>query len=215
MKFQDISTITTPAEAAKAALRKESISIDENLSGRSLRRHLAEVQKEIDLLSSKGGAAYTRAILHREVYEDMAAVDAVLHEADLDETDLEQAEVIIAAQSMSKSFQGMIEDAADMLGSDLITLVDQIKHKFGDGAGEQFGQSIRSVLEGTMNTLVQTKDSIDAAISAINNPMAGSPEDNAFDGGDPNAVQEPSPVYPSSSGPEGEPTGRELKSDAE
>lgn len=207
MKFLDISTTTTPAEAAKQALRRQNIHIDENLAGRRLREQLEIVRREIDELASKGGATYTRAVLQKEVYEDLATSDSMLFEGDLDDADLEQAEVVLASQSMSKQFQGMIEDAADMLGSDLITLVDQVKAKFGDGAGEQFGTSVKTALETAIDTLTQTKDSIDAAIKGLTSPMAAvEPSDEA--GG-----EEPAPVFPSSSGPETEPTGREIKSD--
>jgi hypothetical protein len=209
MKFQDISTITTPADAARSALRKQSIVVDESLGGRRLREQMAIVAKEIDTLASRGGEAYTRAILHKEIYEDLANVDAVLYEADLDDADLEQAEVVLAAQSMSKEFQDMIETTADMLGSDLITLVDQIKAKFGDGEGEQFGTAIKGAIETAMNTLTETKNSIDSAISALTNPTAAPAMD--LDAGS----EEPAPVFPSSSGPESEPTGRGIKSDAE
>jgi hypothetical protein len=129
MKFNDITLTKTPANAAREALLKESIVIDENLSGYKLHKELQRVREEIDILSSKGGAEYARAILHKEVYE------SALLEADLDEEGIEQAEVIIAAKAMNKKFQDMIEDVADMLGSDMITLVDQMKQRFGDGAG--------------------------------------------------------------------------------
>lgn len=209
MKFQDISTIVTPADAAKAALRKQSIVVDESIGGRKLREQLAIVTKEIDALASRGGEAYTRAILHKEIYEDLANVDAVLFEAELDDADLEQAEVVLAAQGMSREFQDMIENVADMLGSDLITLVDQIKAKFGDGAGEQFGTTIKGAIESAMDTLTQAKDSIDGAIGGLTNPTAAPAMDLDVDS------EEPAPVFPSSSGPESAPTGREIKSDAE
>ncbi len=213
MKFQDISTIKTPADAARDALRKQSIVVDENIGGYRLREQLEIVRREVDHLASRGGEAYTRAILHREIYEDLANVDVVLHEAELDDADLEQAQVVLAAQSMSKEFQDMIETVADMLGSDLITLVDQIKAKFGDGEGEQFGTAIKTAIETAMETLNQTKTSVDTAISALTNPTAAPATDLGADLG--SDSEETAPVFPSSSGPESEPTGREIKSDAQ
>lgn len=209
MKFNDISKIATPAEAARIALRKQSVLVNENIGGHALREQIAIISKEIDTLASKGGEAYARAVLHREIYEDLARVDDTLvFEAELDDADLEQAQVVLAAQGMSKDFQGMIEDSADMLGSDLITLVDQIKAKFGDGEGESFGSAVKAAIESAMETLTQAKDSIDSAIKGLTNPMAVEPAaDIEVDGGE--------AVFPSSSGPEGEPTGREIKSDAE
>jgi hypothetical protein len=211
MKFNDITTIQTPAQAARRALRKESINV-EQLGGRALREQLERVQQEIDTLASRGGADYTRAILQREVYEEMANVDSVLFEADLEDTEIEQAEVIIAARAMNKDFQGMIEDVADMLGSDMITLVDQIKARFGDAAGEQYAQTVKASLEGAINSLMETKNTLDAAITNLTSGgdmlPAVAPGDEL--GGDDNA-----PIFPSSSGPEEEPTGREMKSDIE
>lgn len=209
MKFNDITTIQTPAQAARRALRKESINV-EKLGGRALREQLERVQQEIDTLASRGGADYTRAILQREVYEEMANVDSVLFEADLEDTDIEQAEVIIAARAMNKDFQGMIEDVADMLGSDMITLVDQIKARFGDAAGEQYAQTVKASLEGAINSLMETKNTLDSAISNLTSgggmlpAVPGAPAGE--EGGE-------APIFPSSTGPEEEPTGREMKSD--
>lgn len=213
MKFNDITTTKTPAQAARKALRNESIVVDETLGGRRLREELSRVQAEIDTLSSKGGEAYTRAILHREIYEELANVDAVLFEADLDEDNLEQAEVVIAAKAMNNEFQGMIEDVADMLGSDMITLVDQIKARFGDGAGEQYAQTVKAALEGAIDTLTQTKDSLDSAISGLTSGGEIAPELGAEPGLE--AGAEEAPIFPSSAGPEDEATGREMKSDIE
>ncbi len=213
MKFNDITTIDTPAQAARNALRKESIVVNEALAGRRLREELSRVQQEIDTLASKGGEAYTRAILHKEIYEELANVDAVLFEADLDEDNLEQAEVVIAAKAMNNEFQGMIEDVADMLGSDMITLVDQIKSRFGDGAGEQYAQTVKTALEGAIDMLTQTKDSLDSAISGLTSGGAVTPDLGTDT--DLEASADEAPIFPSSAGPEEEATGREIKSDAE
>ena len=214
MKFNDISNNHTPADAAREALLKQSIEIDESVQGSQLRDHLGDLQKELDTLSSKGGEEYTRAVLHKAVYEDLANVDAEpIFEADLEDEDIEQAEIIIAANGLSKEFQGMIEDCADMLGSDLITLVDQIKSKFGDSAGEQFGTSIRSNLQSAMDVLTTTKDGVDAAINGLKDPMSAP----AVDTGELGDIEgtDDEVVMPAMSGPEEEPTGRELKSELE
>ena len=209
MKFNDITTIKTPAQAARSALRKESIVV-ESMGGRRLREELARVNEEINILASKGGQAYTRAILHREIYEEMANVDAVLFEGDLDDADIEQAEVVIAAKAMNHEFQGMIEDVADMLGSDMSTLVDQIKDRFGDAAGEQYAQTVKAALDAAITSLMDTKNTLDSAITSLTSgdqvaspDMAGEPADAS------------APIFPSSSGPEGETTGREMKSGIE
>lgn len=211
MKFNDITTIKTPAQAARSALRKESIVVDESLGGRRLRQELARVNEEINILASKGGQAYTRAILHREIYEEMANVDAVLFEGELDDADIEQAEVVIAAKAMNHEFQGMIEDVADMLGSDMITLVDQIKERFGDAAGESYAQTVKTALDTAITSLMDTKNTLDTAISSLTSGgQIASPEV----AGEP-AADATAPIFPSSSGPEGETTGREMKSGIE
>jgi hypothetical protein len=209
MKFNDITTTKTPAQAARSALRKESIVV-ENLGGRRLRQELARVNEEINILASKGGQAYTRAILHKEIYEEMANVDAVLFEGDLDDADIEQAEVVIAAKAMNHEFQGMIEDVADMLGSDMITLVDQIKERFGDAAGEQYAQTVKAALDTAITSLMDTKNTLDSAITSLTSgEQAASPELGA------EPADASAPIFPSSAGPEEEPTGREMKSGIE
>jgi len=209
MKFNDITTIKTPAQAARSALRKESIVV-ESMGGRRLRTELARVNEEINILASKGGQAYTRAILHREIYEEMANVDAVLFEGELDDADIEQAEVVIAAKAMNHEFQGMIEDVADMLGSDMITLVDQIKERFGDAAGEQYAQTVKAALDAAITSLMDTKNTLDSAITSLTSGEQAMSPDMAGEPADASA-----PIFPSSSGPEGETTGREMKSGIE
>jgi exonuclease V gamma subunit len=217
MKFNDISTNVSSAEAARTSLRKQNVQIDENIGGVQLRDVLDTVRREVDQLSSKGGAEYVAAVLQKEVYESLLDQESVVTEGELDDTDLEQAEVVIAAQSMSSEFQDMIEDVADMLGSDLITLVDQIKAKIGDAEGQAFGDAIKNSLTTALDTLTSTKDAVDSAIAGLTDPMsAAAPADDMdismdmpADGGD------DAPVMPSSSGPEEEPTGRELKGDIE
>jgi len=205
MKFNDITITKTPAQAARRALRKESIVV-ENISGRRLREELAKVKTEIDTLASRSGVNYARAVLHKEIYEEMARVNP-LTEAEIEDADIEQAEVVIAARGMNKKFQDMIEDVADMLGSDMIALVDQIKQRFGDGAGEQYATTVKTALEGAIDTLTQTKDSLDSAISSL---QSGQSEIMPPEGEENNA-----PIFPSSTGPESEPTGREIKSEVE
>ena len=214
MKFNDITTTITPAQAARSALRKESIVV-ENLGGKRLREELARVAREIDTLASKGGKEYTRAVLHKEIYEDLANVGAHLVEADLDEDNLEQAEVVIAAKAMNHDFQGFI---AEFLDKTNFKSYDQIKERFGDAAGEQYAQTVKTALEGAIDTLTQTKDSLDSAISALTGGgdamLAPAPVPGAEAGATPGAeAGGEAPIFPSSAGPEAEPTGREIKSD--
>jgi hypothetical protein len=185
--------------------RTESIVVDDKLSGQRLREELSRVRNEIDTYASKGGHAYTRAILHKEIYE------AALLEGELDDDTVDQAEVVIAAKAMNHEFQGFIEDVADMLGSDMITLVDQIKERFGDAAGEQYAQTVKAALEGSINALMQTKSTLDSAISSLTGGGELAPQ-GEFGGEE---QGEEAPIFPSSAGPEGEPTGREMKSDIE
>lgn len=216
MKFNDISTNVSSAEAARTSLRKQNVQIDENIGGVQLRDVLDTVRREVDQLSSKGGAEYVAAVLQKEVYESLLDQESVVTEGELDDTDLEQAEVVIAAQSMSSEFQDMIEDVADMLGSDLITLVDQIKAKIGDAEGQAFGDAIKNSLTTALDTLTSTKDAVDSAIASLTDPMAATDTAGDMDMDmDMDMPADDAPVMPSSSGPEEEPTGRELKGDIE
>jgi hypothetical protein len=140
----------------------------------------------------------------------MANVDAVLFEGELDDADIEQAEVVIAAKAMNYEFQGMIEDVADMLGSDMITLVDQIKERFGDAAGEQYAQTVKAALDAAITSLMDTKNTLDSAISGLTGGAPAISPDMSAEPADASA-----PIFPSSSGPEGETTGREMKSGIE
>jgi hypothetical protein len=141
------------------------------------------------------------------------------------ENDLEQAELILAAQDVMTRLQEMAEDLAKTSARDLFPLADRMKAAFGPEAAKAFEQASTSALNMAMETVRAAKDQLGTAILKIEGKIPGS--DMAADAGmdagatmaDPaaNPIAEPDMATDdfagadAASGPAEEPLGRGLK----
>jgi hypothetical protein len=141
------------------------------------------------------------------------------------ENDLEQAELILAAQDVMTRLQEMAEDLAKTSARDLFPLADRMKAAFGPEAAKAFEQASTSALNMAMETVRSAKDQLGTAILKIEGKIPGS--DMAADAGmdagatmaDPaaNPIAEPDMATDdfagadAASGPAEEPLGRGLK----
>lgn len=155
--------------------------------------------------------------------------------ATLLENDLEQAELVLAAQDMMHKLQNMAEDLAKMNAQDLFPLVDKMKAAFGQDAAHAFEESSQEAITGAMNTVRHAKDEMGNAIMRLegkvpqNDMAAGANMDAGAD-----MATDAAPVAPmapgadavdaamddfggadAASGPEQEPLGRARKESRE
>ena len=84
----------------------------------------------------------------------------------LDDDSVEGAKVVIAAQELCDSIQGMIEDAAKMQVQDLLPIVDAMKSEIGAAEAEAFSSAADEALGGLVDALKSAKEGMDNAISA-------------------------------------------------
>ena len=146
------------------------------------------------------------------------------------ENDLEQAELILAAQDVMTRLQEMAEDLAKTSARDLFPLSDRMKAAFGPEAAKAFENSSTDALNSAMEAVRAAKDQLGTAILRIEGKIPGS--DMAADAGmdagagiaDPaaaNPVAEPDMATDdfagadAASGPAEEPLGRSLKDSVE
>jgi hypothetical protein len=87
--------------------------------------------------------------------------------ATLLENDLDQAELILAAQDMMHKLQNMAEDLAKMNAQDLFPLVDKMKATFGQDGAHQFEESAQGVITAAMNSVRSAKDEMGNAIMRL------------------------------------------------
>lgn len=150
------------------------------------------------------------------------------------ENDLEQAELVLAAQDIMNKLQNISEDLAKMNAHDLFPLVDRMKGAFGPEASHTFEMSANEAVTKAMQTVRHAKDELGSAILRLEgkypNDMSmdqapePEPTDMETDGTDDtdtasvedvNAAMDDFGGADAASGPKEEPLGRARKESVE
>jgi hypothetical protein len=85
----------------------------------------------------------------------------------LKESEVQQAQVVLAAQDMVDKMQGMLEDVSELQFKELPALVDSIKNQVGIDQATQFNTDVSGALTALMQTLQGTKQQLDAALGVV------------------------------------------------
>ena len=85
----------------------------------------------------------------------------------LRESEIQQAQVVLAAQDMVDQVQKMLEQVTSMQFKDLPALVDQIKNQVGVDQAMQFNTDATAALAGLVQNLQQSKTQMDAALGTV------------------------------------------------
>ena len=82
-------------------------------------------------------------------------------------TEVDQAQVVLAAQDMVDQVQKMIENMTDLKVKELPALVDGIKGEQGVDAAGQFQSTVDSALQGLIEALSGAKGELESAVGVI------------------------------------------------
>jgi hypothetical protein len=95
----------------------------------------------------------------------------------LNESEVQQAQVVLAAQDMVDKMQYMLEDVSELQFKELPALVDSIKNQVGIDQATQFNTDASAALSGLMQNLQGAKQQMDAALGVVTGqgPAAGAP----------------------------------------
>lgn len=95
----------------------------------------------------------------------------------LNESEVQQAQVVLAAQDMVDKMQSMLEDISELQFKELPALVDSIKNQVGIDQATQFNADASAALSGLMQNLQGAKQQMDAALGVVTGqgPAAGAP----------------------------------------
>ena len=85
----------------------------------------------------------------------------------LRESEVQQAQVVLAAQDMVDEVQSMLEKVTSIQFKDLPALVDQIKNQVGVDQAMQFNTDATAALAGLVQNLQQSKQQMDAALGTV------------------------------------------------
>lgn len=102
------------------------------------------------------------------------AIDRLTNESDrrtlrraLHESELNQAQVVLAAKDLSDRIQKMLEDAGTMQFKDLPALVNEIRDEVGVPQSTQYSEQVGQVLGALVQAVQQAKTGIDGAMGIV------------------------------------------------
>jgi hypothetical protein len=90
----------------------------------------------------------------------------------LSESEIQQAQVVLAAQDMVDQVQKMSEQVSAMQFKDLPALVDQIKNEVGVDQAMQFNTDATSALAGLLQNLQGARQQLDQALGVVTGQSA-------------------------------------------
>jgi hypothetical protein len=85
----------------------------------------------------------------------------------LNESEIQQAQVVLAAQDMVDKMQGMLEDVSELQFKELPALVDSIKNQVGIDQATQFNADATAALSGLLQNIQGAKQQLDAALGVV------------------------------------------------
>ena len=93
----------------------------------------------------------------------------------LKESEVQQAQVVLAAQDMVDKMQNMLEDVSELQFKELPALVDSIKNQVGIDQATQFNSDATAALTGLMQNLQGAKQQLDNALGVVTGQQAAVP----------------------------------------
>ena len=85
----------------------------------------------------------------------------------LRESEIQQAQVVLAAQDMVDRVQKMLEDTTEMQFKELPALIDSIKNEVGADQAAQFNADAAAALSGLVQNLQASKGQLEAALGVV------------------------------------------------
>ena len=104
-------------------------------------------------------------------------------ESTIMEADLDQAEVLLAAQELVDEMQGMVEDVAEMQVQKLMPIVDAMKQQVGFEVAEAYNNAADGALGALLDQMKQAKEALENATLTARGeqPATPAPTDMGMD----------------------------------
>jgi len=145
----DVSTLTQ--EQALAMLKKVKGVVEEARSTKGLH-------------TSEKNPSYLRAIFLEQALESwLHGSKPTVNTVPVMEAEVQQAQVVLAAQDMVDRVQGMIEDITEMEYKDLPALVESIRNEIGTSQAQSYREQATTSLEGLVEALQNAKSQLESA----------------------------------------------------
>lgn len=132
------------------------------------------------------------------IQEMKARFDDLLFQ--LNEGEVEAAEVKLYGRDMVEKIQGMIEDLGKLSGEGVLTLKDMARTAIGDDAASQIEQAVQQPLNQAADMLSKLKVAVDKAVQGLGQGGMGAPGGMA-PGGDEMGIDSPEAALGGVGGP--------------
>jgi hypothetical protein len=138
----------------------------------------ASGQKTVDIKDPKMAQALKKSAAGQTLTPDeqkmvagqaMMAAESRLRRAYqfLKESEVQQAQVVLAAQDMVDKMQSMLEDTTEMQFKELPALVDSIRNQIGMEQATQFNADVTGALQGLVQNLQGAKQQLETALGVV------------------------------------------------
>ena len=81
----------------------------------------------------------------------------------INEGEMESAELVLASKDMVDRIQGMLEDVGEMMNEELLPLTDSIRDEMGNDKAEAFNNAAKGALEAFMDAVTTARGDMDNA----------------------------------------------------
>jgi hypothetical protein len=125
-----------------------------NMAMAKVKRGLPLTVKEQKLIAKRALQTESRQV-RRQLYNVLR------------ESEIQQAQVVLAARAMVDDIQKMLEEVSSMQFKDLPALVDEMKNQVGVDQAMQFNQDAVSALGGLVQNIQSAKQQMDQALGIV------------------------------------------------
>lgn len=147
---------------------------------RRVRGMLKEHRESPAIHRSEKNAAYLKLLM---MEQGLASHVSELNARPVMEaSDVQEAQVVLAAQDMVDKVQKMIEEISELQYKELPALVDSIRNQVGTAEAEQFNTSATAALQGLVQNLQGSKQQLEQSQGILTGQAGGMPGDDL--GGD-------------------------------
>jgi hypothetical protein len=192
MILNDLDSATTKRRVRKVFEQyfDSTLSMD-NLNKWQARKMLTRVRSALhehrqtpQLHTSERNPTYLKMMMLEQALTDHLKT---VEQPTLSESEVQQAQVVLAGQDMVDSIQKMIEDVSEMQFKELPALVDSIRNQVGTAEADSFNQAASAALSGMVQNLQGSKQQLEQAQAILTGQQMQIP------GEEPGAAAAPAP----------------------
>ena len=116
---------------------------------------------------SEKNPAYLKLMMMEQALTDKLQQSDLYRPVRLQESEVQQAQVVLAAQDMVDQVQGMLEDITELQFKELPALVDSIRNQIGMDQANQFNTDATAALSGLVQNLQTAKASLETSLGVV------------------------------------------------